>query len=405
MSNEDLATPEFFPATRETALHRMNAFTQNMGKTYASKRNTDFGPENRFNVSCLSPYLSHRLLLEKDVAEAAIEAHGLQTAEKFVQEVFWRTYFKGWLELRPHVWSRYTTTAKSAIEGLSGGQKVAFEEATGGKTGIDCFDQWTHELVETGYLHNHARMWYASIWIFTLKLPWVLGADFFYRHLLDGDAASNTLSWRWVAGLHTKGKNYVARADNIEKHTDGRFNPEGKLAEDPAPLDDDWNGEAGPAPTITPLDKSRKALLLLHEDDLGFDSLDLGGLDVRGIAAITVTDSRSPYGASEPVKQFTIEAVEDALNRADDAMDADAVKLPSPEAILQHAKDIGAEQVVMPYIPQGPVRDRINQAASSWESEGVKRAEILRPEDSAAWPHCAKGFFKLKEKIPSLIKG
>jgi deoxyribodipyrimidine photo-lyase len=64
------------------------------------------------------------------------------------------------------------------------------------------------ELVETGYLHNHARMWFASIWIFTLRLPWELGADFFLRHLLDGDAASNTLSWRWVAGLHTKGKHY-----------------------------------------------------------------------------------------------------------------------------------------------------------------------------------------------------
>ncbi len=67
----------------------------------------------------------------------------------------------------------------------------------------------------TGYLHNHARMWFASIWIFTLRLPWELGADFFLRHLLDGDPASNTLSWRWVGGMQTMGKTYLARADNI----------------------------------------------------------------------------------------------------------------------------------------------------------------------------------------------
>jgi deoxyribodipyrimidine photo-lyase len=73
--------------------------------------------------------------------------------------------------------------------------------ATFGRTGIACFDQWTGELLETGYLHNHARVWFSSIWIFTLRLPWKLGADFFIRFLNDGDSASNTLSWRWVAGL------------------------------------------------------------------------------------------------------------------------------------------------------------------------------------------------------------
>ena len=66
------------------------------------------------------------------------------------------------------------------------------------------------ELKETNYLHNHARMWFASIWIFTLDLPWQLGAEFFMKHLYDGDAASNTLGWRWVAGIQTQGKNYLA---------------------------------------------------------------------------------------------------------------------------------------------------------------------------------------------------
>ena len=66
-------------------------------------------------------------------------------------------------------------------------------------------------------------MWFASIWIHTLKLPWELGANFFLKNLVDGDPASNTLSWRWVAGLHTKGKCYVASEDNIKKFSNGRY--------------------------------------------------------------------------------------------------------------------------------------------------------------------------------------
>ena len=66
-------------------------------------------------------------------------------------------------------------------------------------------------------------MWFASIWIFTLKLPWQLGAKFFLENLKDGDASSNTLSWKWVAGLQTKGKNYLANSRNIEKFTNNRY--------------------------------------------------------------------------------------------------------------------------------------------------------------------------------------
>ena len=92
------------------------------------------------------------------------------------------------------------------------GLRLAFGRAVDGRTGIDGFDDWARELTATHWLHNHARMWFASIWIFTLRLPWALGADFFMRHLIDGDPASNTLSWRWVAGLHTRSKPYAARA-------------------------------------------------------------------------------------------------------------------------------------------------------------------------------------------------
>ena len=84
-----------------------------------------------------------------------------------------------------------------------------YKNATDGNTSIECFNEWVNELKENNYLHNHARMWFASIWVFTLELPWQLGAEFFMKHLYDGDAAANTLGWRWVAGIQTQGKNYL----------------------------------------------------------------------------------------------------------------------------------------------------------------------------------------------------
>ncbi|BAU31831.1 deoxyribodipyrimidine photo-lyase [Microcella alkaliphila] len=99
-------------------------------------------------------------------------------------------------------------------------------------------------------------MWFASIWIFTLRLPWQLGADVFLRNLLDGDPASNTLSWRWVAGLQTRGKTYQATADNIARFTDGRYRPRG-LATTAEPLDGPPPPPAGAAPEQRPLTRGR----------------------------------------------------------------------------------------------------------------------------------------------------
>ncbi|MGD9294497.1 MAG: FAD-binding domain-containing protein, partial [Roseobacter sp.] len=229
--------PAFTPK-RSAALERLSAFAPNAGRAYAARRNFDLGPGNHVHVSMLSPYLRCRLLTEEEVLQCVLGRHGYAAAEKFVQEVCWRTYWKGWLELRPGIWDACRQDLKRAWNDVQtqSGLRVRWEDACHGSTGIDCFDAWAKELVSTGYLHNHARMWFASIWVFTLRLPWTLGAAFFLRHLLDGDPASNTLSWRWVAGLQTEGKHYLARAENIARYTRGRFNPRGLLDESAAPL-------------------------------------------------------------------------------------------------------------------------------------------------------------------------
>ena len=103
----------------------------------------------------------------------------------------WRIYWKGWLELRPGVWDDYLINLKTHREKYKTDKN--YLNAIEGNTNIQCFDDWVKELKETNYLHNHARMWFASIWIFTLDLPWELGAEFFLKHLYDGDSASNTL--------------------------------------------------------------------------------------------------------------------------------------------------------------------------------------------------------------------
>jgi len=206
-----------FEISREGALKQLDAFINSELANYSFKRNFDLGPKDKSNVSCLSPYISHRLITEYEVAKTVLAKFPYQKVEKYIQEIFWRVYWKGWLELRPQVWTDFIEDLKGLKEDEN------YKKAINGETQIECFNDWVKELKENNYLHNHTRMWFASIWIFTLNLPWQKGAEFFMKHLFDGDAASNTLSWRWVAGLQTKGKHYVAQSWNISKFTNNKY--------------------------------------------------------------------------------------------------------------------------------------------------------------------------------------
>lgn len=210
-----------FIPTRVAALTRLENFLPRAGHEYTQMRNFTETSDEGTTVSELSPWIRVRLLTEWEVLQRVTDAQGTSNASKYIDEVCWRTYWKGWLEMRPRVWADYLRQRKALLNDFSGNH--TYNDTIAARTGITFLDTLTEDLIRTGYLHNHYRMWYASIWIHTLKLPWELGADWFFRHLLDGDPASNTLSWRWVAGLHTKGKAYLASAENINHYTAGRF--------------------------------------------------------------------------------------------------------------------------------------------------------------------------------------
>jgi deoxyribodipyrimidine photo-lyase len=395
-----------FSPTRDAGLKRLEAFAPAAGRSYANRRNTDYGPADRGNVSVLSPYIRHRLITEREVLDRVLQKHSLGAAEKFVQEVFWRGYFKGHLETRPEIWQRYCTNRDQQLAAATdGGLGRAYRRAAEGKTGIDCFDAWVEELLETGYLHNHTRMWLASIWIFTLRLPWELGADFTYRNFIDGDPASNTLSWRWVGGLHTRGKTYLARPDNIFEHTDGRFRPKG-LATEALSLDEPPLPAARPLPQAASSAPDGPAILLLTEEDLHPESLALDGCEIRGIAACASTTDRSPNEIGEHVINFTGGALHDTTARASRhfGVTGETLEQLSASTLRDAARTCGTSRIVTAYAPVGPVADRLADLRPGLASEGIEIVQIRRAEDTAIWPRSTKGFFGLKERIPDLIR-
>jgi deoxyribodipyrimidine photo-lyase len=392
-----------FEPTREAGLVQLNTFVARAGRDYQNTRNSDLGPGDRSNVSALSPYIRHRLITEEEVLQTVLAKHTPVAAEKFIQEVFWRTYFKGHLESRPSIWNNYRATLQNLK--VSGGLATAYNSAISASTGIDCFDAWVSELIAHGYLHNHARMWFASIWIFTLRLPWALGADFMYRHLLDGDPASNTLSWRWVAGLHTKGKTYLARGDNIETYTQGRFKPRGLALHAPA-LEETEPTPMRKLPVASSRFPEGKIGLLITEEDLNLESFDSHHSEIIAVAGATSAALRSHNIVSELVQNFTINSIADALKRTANKHQCATSELPnlSVDAVASFAQQNGVQKLVTAYAPVGPVAEQLSILTPELQSLGIELVQVRREFDTNSWPHGTKGFFAMKEKIPSIIE-
>ena len=388
-----------FEPSRAAALDRLARFVPAAGQKYAAGRNIDAGSEAPSAVSRLSPYLRYRLLTEPEVVRAVLNQHNLMAAEKYVQEVLWRTYWKGWLEMRPSVWHSFVDERDRAQQSFPNARALAAAE--NGTTGIEGFDDWARELIATGYLHNHARMWFASIWIFTLRLPWALGADFFLRHLLDADAASNTLSWRWVAGLQTAGKTYLATADNIARYTNGRFAPTG-LASNAAALTEPAVAAARPLPRLDPVMPGTASLLLVTPEDLHPQASLFTGIAIK--AAVITAGADLLWG--DQARSFVASAASDTSERTAATWNcpAQVTATLDPAAIIAAAQAAEVRQIVAAYAPVGPVADALGTLAPALAAHGIALTQVRRRWDEQFWPHAKKGFFAFKERIPELLR-
>ncbi len=373
-----------FEPSRAKALDRLESFVENNLAEYSKLRNFDFGPEKRSNVSCLSPYITHGIINEQEIIKKSLSKFSFSKNEKFIQEVLWRTYWKGWLELRPNVWSDYLTELIKIKENLKNNQN--YKNAIEGKTKIDCFNQWVIELKENNYLHNHTRMWFASIWIFTLELPWQLGAEFFMQHLYDGDAASNTLGWRWVAGVQTQGKHYLASEWNIKKFTANRFNNI-KLNENAPPKISEKTYSIIKQDFSNPQNIEDKSLLIF-DNNLSFEITDFQNYKFKKIYLISNENDNRSIKLGEKVVKFKSLLIEDQKQRLK------AKSIDYEMISISEIKDIQNCYGLYPSV--GENLDYLNLNNS-------KITFLYRKLDQYSWQYCNKGFFNFKNYIPKII--
>jgi len=387
------------PVTREAALLRLAAFVPHAGAAYAAGRNADHGPGRHDAVSRLSAALRRRTVTELDVLAPVLSRHGTG-ADAFVSEVFWRSYFKGWLEARPGIWHGWLGALDRIDARLMQDDALAAAHlaALRGETGIDCFDHWMTELDQTGYLHNWARMQVASIWIFTLGLPWELGARHMFGRLIDADPASNTLSWRWVAGLHTRGKAYLAEPGRIARMTGDRFAPAGLATHASIPDEPPPPPATAPRAVIAPAPRAR-TLVWITPDDCTLETEPLlAQLPVRAVVIVEHPDDPASHGARADRL-----ALNDALTRAALHWNVPAFRVTGPRGIAALAAEVGAAQVLTGRIATGPGLDTLIAARAALRQAGIGLAEHLRTWDRAAWPHATRGFFALRGQIPHLL--
>ena len=373
-----------FEASRAKALDKLNNFVENNLSEYSKLRNFDYGPDNRSNISCLSPYITHGIINEKEVIKKSLDKFSFAKNEKFIQEVLWRTYWKGWLELRPSVWTDFLIELKQLKEDFQNNQ--TYKNAIDGKTNVECFNYWVNELKENNYLHNHTRMWFASIWIFTLNLPWQLGAEFFMQHLYDGDAASNTLGWRWVAGVQTQGKHYLASEWNIKKFTNNRFSNI-KLNENAPPKISEKKYSILKQDFTNPenIDQNN---LIIFENNLCFETSDFQNNKFKKFYIISNKNENRCIKLSEKVLKFKSSLIQDQEQRfKNQSIDCEVIDISEIKKI---------EKAVGLYPTIGENLDYLN-------SNTFKINFLYRELDQNSWQYCNKGFFNFKNYIPKII--
>ena len=376
-----------FEPNRDFANKKLIDFIENKLVEYSKLRNFDYGPDKRTNISCLSPYITHGVLTEQEVMKLSLKKHSFIKIEKFIQEVLWRVYWKGWLELRPKVWTDYIIDLNKLKQKFKDNKD--YLNAIKGKTNIECFNTWVNELKNHNYLHNHARMWFASIWIFTLGLPWQLGAEFFMKYLFDGDSASNTLGWRWVAGVQTKGKNYVASEWNIKKFTNNRFSNI-KLNANPVPITDDKNYSIVNN-SFQNVNISNDQDLLIFENNLSFDQTDFKDQSFKNIYFVFNGNETRQIKLDEKILEFKKSLINNQIENLKNK------SLNCKMITIDNLKDMKGNLLAL-YPSVGENLDYIN-------SNNLKNIDFLyRKIDQYSWKYCNKGFFNFKNYIPKIVQ-
>ncbi len=374
-----------FGTSRASAVEKLNKFVDKNLFEYSKLRNFDYGPKNRSNISCLSPYITHGVITELELIKRSLNKFSFSKNEKFIQEILWRTYWKGWLELRPNVWTDFLNELKKIREEFR--ENNNYKNAIEGTTNIECFNEWVNELKNNNYLHNHTRMWFASIWTFTLELPWQLGAEFFIKHLYDGDAAANTLGWRWVAGIQTQGKNYLASEWNIKKFTNNRF-ANIKLNENAPPKTSDKTYAALKLEFKNPQNLEEKNLLIF-ENNLSFEISDFKNQKFKKVFLISNKNKNRTIELSEKLVKFKSELIEDQKKRLEKkSINCEIIDLSEIQNINETYYGL--------YPTVGENLDFIN-------TNNLKIEFLHRKLDQFSWQYCNKGFFNFKNYIPKII--
>ena len=372
--------------TRIEAKKNLTYFVEEKLINYSKLRNFKIDIDDKTTTSNLSPYITHGILSENEVIRESLKKHSYLTSEKFIQEILWRIYWRGWLELRPQVWKNYLKNLKKLKDEFKDNRK--YIQVTEGNSNIECFNDWVKELKESNYLHNHARMWFASIWIFTLELPWQLGAEFFLKYLYDGDSASNTLGWRWVAGVQTKGKNYLATEWNIKKFTNNRYDNI-KLREQAPPINDKRVYSVKKINFINNVFKDKP--LLIFDNHLSFETSEFKEINFDNIFLVKNGNEKRNITLNQKVIDFKKNLFEDQSERLKE------MKINHEIININEINNIN-ENVNVIYPSIGENLDFLI-------NNKIKNVNFLyRKIDRISWQYCNKGFFNFKNYIPKIVE-
>lgn len=168
-------------------------------------------------VTKLSPYIHHGVLSLNEVRNRALsKSSNSEEIEKFIQELCWRDFLQKVLIVNPNWAWEDVEPYKTGFSPTDYSDQLPDDIAIA-KTGVACIDAFIKELITTGYIHNHSRMYLASYIVHFRRVKWQVGARWFLSHLLDGNVASNNLSWQWIASTFSN-KPYIFNLENVDKY-------------------------------------------------------------------------------------------------------------------------------------------------------------------------------------------